>query len=533
MRDDDQFQRRVAVKIAHARPAPELLSRFRSERRILAALDHPNMARLLDGGTTEDGVPYLVLEYVEGEPIDRYCDAQQLPVQERLQIFRAVCAAVQYAHQNLVVHRDLKPANVLVTPDGTPKLLDFGIAKLLKPELLGQAPLLTTALHRADDPGVREPGAGARRAGHDRQRRVLAGRPPLRAAHGVPAAASRGPGPDGARAHRERGRAGAAERGRALAGRAGATGEPPRSAAATRGTSPGEAATDARGRPRQHPAHGPSQGAGPPLRLGRAARGRPAAARSKACRCAPARTPSATGPGNSSGATGTGWATAAAFFALVVGFGINRAQLARELAEERDQAQQEAATAQPCRASSSRTSSASPTRTSRTAAVTGREILDRAAERLGAPGPERPEVRAALLDTIGNVYRQRGLYSRAEPLLQQALEERRAALGEDHLDTARSLLHMGELRRRARPAEGGELLRGALGALESSSARSTRPWRKRWRRWGSRCRDQRKSAEAESALRRAIASNRPFWRTGYRSPSGWIGWPSSSRIRGS
>src|SRR5207245_3952936 len=133
-RDDEQFQRRVAVKVAEGALAPEVLERFKSERQILAALDHPNIARLLDGGTTDDGVPYLVLEYVEGEPVDRYCDVRQLGVEDRLHIFRTVCSAVHYAHQNLIVHRDLKPPNVLVTPEGTPKLLDFGIAKLLKPE---------------------------------------------------------------------------------------------------------------------------------------------------------------------------------------------------------------------------------------------------------------------------------------------------------------------------------------------------------------------------------------------------------------
>jgi serine/threonine protein kinase len=102
-------------------------------------------------------VPYLVLEYVEGEPIDRYCDVRQLGVEDRVQIFRTVCFAVHYAHQNLVVHRDLKPANVLATPDGIPKLLDFGIAKLLRPELLGQAPALTTALHRPMTPEYASP----------------------------------------------------------------------------------------------------------------------------------------------------------------------------------------------------------------------------------------------------------------------------------------------------------------------------------------------------------------------------------------
>jgi serine/threonine protein kinase len=109
--------------------------RFLHERQVLADLNHPNIARLLDGGTAEDGRPYIVLEYIEGRPIDDYCQQQQLSLNERLQLFRQVCTAVQYAHQHLLIHRDLKPANVLVTSDGVPKLLDFGIAKLLQPDL--------------------------------------------------------------------------------------------------------------------------------------------------------------------------------------------------------------------------------------------------------------------------------------------------------------------------------------------------------------------------------------------------------------
>src|SRR5207253_6973726 len=108
-----------------------VLRRFRNERQILAALDHPNIARLLDGGTTQAGLPYLVMEYIEGAPLDVHCNRHQLTTIERLRLFIQVCAAVHYAHQRLVIHRDLKPGNILVTGAGVPKLLDFGIAKLL------------------------------------------------------------------------------------------------------------------------------------------------------------------------------------------------------------------------------------------------------------------------------------------------------------------------------------------------------------------------------------------------------------------
>jgi serine/threonine protein kinase/TolA-binding protein len=131
-RADDQYSAKVAIKIVDSAAVhPELGMRFRAERQILANLNHPNIARLIDAGETDDGRPYLVMEYVEGQTADVYCDQRRLSIEERLELFLQVCAAVQYAHQNLVVHRDLKPANVLVTADGTPKLLDFGIAKLL------------------------------------------------------------------------------------------------------------------------------------------------------------------------------------------------------------------------------------------------------------------------------------------------------------------------------------------------------------------------------------------------------------------
>ena len=134
-RADDEYRKEVALKlIRRGLDTDDILRRFRTERQILAQLDHPNIARLLDGGTSDDGLPYFVMEYVQGEPISTYCDTKGLKLNERLELFRKVCAAVTYAHQHLVVHRDLKPSNILVTEDGEPKLLDFGIAKLLTAE---------------------------------------------------------------------------------------------------------------------------------------------------------------------------------------------------------------------------------------------------------------------------------------------------------------------------------------------------------------------------------------------------------------
>ena len=129
------FEKQVAVKVVkRGMDTNFILQRFRHERQILAGLDHPNIARLLDGGATEDGRPYLVMEYIQGRPITEYSKAHEPKLAGRLQLFRTVCSAVQYAHQNLVVHRDLKASNILVTPEGIPKLLDFGIAKLLEPD---------------------------------------------------------------------------------------------------------------------------------------------------------------------------------------------------------------------------------------------------------------------------------------------------------------------------------------------------------------------------------------------------------------
>jgi serine/threonine protein kinase len=144
VRADDEYQKEVAIKLLEPGPdSHELLSRFRNERQTLAGLDHPNIVKLLDGGSTPEGLPFLVMDYVDGSPTDDYCDAHKLLVDERLRLFLKVCEAVQYAHQKSVVHRDLKPSNILVTTDGTPKLLDFGIAKVLNPQPSAQRLQLT------------------------------------------------------------------------------------------------------------------------------------------------------------------------------------------------------------------------------------------------------------------------------------------------------------------------------------------------------------------------------------------------------
>jgi len=135
-RDDQQFRRHVAIKmVLPGTNAQEIFRRFRNERQTLASLDHPNIVKLIDGGSTEEGSPYLVMDYVDGVTIDHHCDIHTLSIDQRLELFRTVCSAVEYAHQKHIIHRDLKPANILITNEGVPRLLDFGIAKLLDPDL--------------------------------------------------------------------------------------------------------------------------------------------------------------------------------------------------------------------------------------------------------------------------------------------------------------------------------------------------------------------------------------------------------------
>ncbi len=501
LRDDDQFQRRVAVKVAHAAQAPELLARFRSERQILAGLDHPNVARLLDGGTTEEGVPYLVLEYVEGEPIDHYCDARQMPVSERLQLFCSVCAAVHYAHQNLVVHRDLKPANVLVTPDGIPKLLDFGIAKLLKPELLAQAPALTTALHRPMTPEYASPeqvrGEGLTTASDVYSLGVLlyellTGCRPLnlQGQASIERLVSEvEPEPPSAAV---------------LRAPEGADGRTAEERARSRGTSPEKLRRMLEGdldnivlmALRKAPARRYASAEQLAEDLRRHLDGLPVRARKDTIRYR-------TGKFVRRNRYALG--TAAAVFALVVAFGVNRAQLARALAEERDVARREAETARHV-ASFLQDVFRLADPEEHGGAVSRREILDRAVERLGEESQVRPEVRAALLDTMGDVYSHLGLYSRAEPLLEEALATRRASVGEQHLDTARSLLHLGELRdEQSRSVEAEPLLRAAVAIRESLLGPAHEDVAEALSSLGVALRRVGKHAEAESVLRRALS----------------------------
>ena len=300
VRDDASFRKEAAVKVLPAGVwDTQALARFRSERSILAQLEHPSIARLLDGGTAPDGRPYYVMDLVEGEWIDRYCESRGLVARERLEIFATVCDAVHYAHQNLVLHRDLKPANILVAADGTPHLLDFGIAKLLDPEG-GPAKDVTATEFRALTPRYASPeqvtGAALTTASDVYSLGVLlyelAGR----------CAALRDPNPiaRGAGARRLSAGARAAQYGHASRPAGGSPDQPGARPASSRTTLPDPDAPTVtglgrprpgparpvrrrRGRPRLDRPEDPPQGAGASLRLGkRAGRGHPPAPRGPA-----------------------------------------------------------------------------------------------------------------------------------------------------------------------------------------------------------------------------------------------------------
>ena len=180
------FTQKVAFKlIKRGMDTDEIVRRFVAERQILASLAHPNIARLFDGGSTPDGRPYFVMEYVEGRPITAYAAEHRLSVEARLRLFLRVCRAVQHAHQSLVVHRDLKPANILVDAEGEPKLLDFGIAKLLDPSSFGGMTALTGLAPGPMTPDYASPEQLRGRSGDHGHGRLRPGAPALRAAGGA------------------------------------------------------------------------------------------------------------------------------------------------------------------------------------------------------------------------------------------------------------------------------------------------------------------------------------------------------------
>jgi serine/threonine-protein kinase len=438
-RADQEYEADVAIKLIRGVHTADQLRRFRSERQILAKLRHPNIAQMLDGGTTVDGVPYVVMEHVDGVPLDQYCNQHRLTIDQRLDLFATICGAVRFAHQNLVVHCDLKPANILVAPDGIPKLLDFGIARLLEPGGPGAETLTAT---RFGTPAYASPeqitgspvsvatdvhGLGVvlyelltgrlpypvhGKSPHELERLVLDSEPTL------PSAAAT--------------QDGAAESG-------------VKDVAADRATDPDRLAQRLSGdldsilltALQKDPARRYESVEGLVQDIGRHRSGLPVLAHAggRAYRA-----------GKFVRRHRASVGVAAAAVLLVGTFTATVTVQSGRLARERD-----AATV--ARTSSEEVSSflidifeLSDPSESRGNQITVREILDRAAAAIPGELGEQPATRATMMDVMGRVYHNLGLYAQANPLIDSALVLRQATLGAVHPAVASSLNSAAELR---------------------------------------------------------------------------------------
>ena len=423
----------VALKLlSHSVSPARLVRGFLSERRILAGLEHPNIARLLDAGLTESGTPYFVMERIDGESLTDYCDSHSLDVRERLRIFGRVCDAVEYAHQRLVVHRDLKPSNVMVTSDGAPKLLDFGIAKVLEsgaPEsgathTVGQ---FMTPQYASPEQIRGEP-VGTSTDVYSLGvllYELLAGRPPHVVAGGTPFAA----------------------------GQTVLETEP---AALPRGIPEeveGEVATRRSTTPRKlrqllagdletivaqamHKDRGRRYPGVAALAedVRRHLQGRPVVARGDSFAY---RSDRFVRRNALSLILGT------AALATAVGFAVFHTQ---RMAAERDHARTEAATAQSVSDFLVSIFAASDPDQPEGADLSAQDLLERGVARVRDELADETAVRARLLDVLGTVQGKRGRFREAEPLLEEALALRRESLGNDHVDVIQSLTHLSTLR---------------------------------------------------------------------------------------
>ncbi|MEZ4377397.1 MAG: serine/threonine-protein kinase [Gemmatimonadales bacterium] len=440
-RDDEQYRARVAVKVMRGRlAAPDLARRFRAERQILADLTHPHIAWLLDGGTTPDGTPYLVMEYVDGEPIDAWCARRGAGLPERLRLIRQVVDAVQHAHAALIVHRDLKPSNILVTAEGTPKLVDFGIAKLLDADEADQTATLRflTPTYAAPEQvrGERITVATDIYGLGGVLYRLLAERPPLDV-RGL----------------------GAAE----LERQVGEVDPPPPSVTATgaalawRRRLTGDLDTIVLTALQKDPARRYASAERLADDLRRHAEGLPVLARPDTLRYRTAKFLRR----NRAGVAIAGTAAA-----LTIGFGIYHTV---RIADERDRARVEAAKATEVAAFLQEIFTVADPSVSRGESVTARELLDAAAERIDRELADQPLVQASLMQVIANTYSRLGLNPRAEPLLRTAFATQERLLGPDAPATARTRRDLGVWYQDAgRYDEARPELERALAALEAA-----------------------------------------------------------------
>jgi len=439
-RADEQFQQQVAIKLVRrGLLSRQVQGRLKLERQILATLDHPNIARLFDGGTTTDGTPYIVMEFVDGEPIDTYCDSRCLSVEQRLRLFQVVCSAVHRAHQNLVVHRDLKPSNILVARDGTPKLLDFGIAKMLDDRQLMQHTMaVTQADYRVLTPDHASPeqirGDPITTASDTYVLGVvlyelLCGCKPF-TLHGN--------------------RLGELERviceetpplpSMVVQAREDAAG-----IARQRGTTPSRLRRELSGdldnivlmAMRKEAERRYSSVEQFAADIDRYLQGMPVLARADAWSYR---------AGKFLARHSLAVGLAAAFLAVLIGFSVTTYLQAQRIAQERDVAEAERARAQTAQQRAEAVKDfliesfqlADPSH-ARGKEITAREILDQGAVSITKQFAAQPDLQATLLDTIGSVYLSLDLPADAQPLIEQGLAVRRKLYGEKHVDVASSL----------------------------------------------------------------------------------------------
>ncbi|MBK9089507.1 MAG: serine/threonine protein kinase [Holophagales bacterium] len=496
-RADQEFRKHVAIKVIRKGMASEeIVSRFRRERQILAALDHPGIAKLFDGGTTEDGLSYFVMEYIQGRPLGDYCDSHGLSIRERLLIFRSICSAVQYAHQNLVIHRDLKPANILVTADGAPKLLDFGIAKLLNPDALSlEAPETATGMHvmtpaYASPEQVRSDPLTTASDVYSLGvvlYELLTGRRPYELKTGSqlevyrvvceeepsrPSTVVTGGGEDSRRVVTSRG-----------------AGTPQKLNRLLRGDLDNIVMMAMRKEPQRR--YGSVQALSDDI--GRYLDGYPVSAHKASWSYRAGKYVRLHAGGVSAVAT---------VFLLLLAFAVTAAVQNARIRRERDTADQ---------VTSLLVSlfDVNDPETARGEKITAREILDRGARRIEGELRDQPEVRARLLSTIGDIYGKLGLFDQAQPLLDESLRIRKSLYARDDASVVESLQGSGRvLAGKGQYGEAEKRLREALAMQKRLKGEGHPDVAGSLAALASVLEEERKLDEAEALLREALAIHR-------------------------
>jgi len=426
-RTDGRFQKQVAIKVVPAAlHSPELLRRFTSEQQILAALEHPNIARLLDAGVSPEGIPYFVMEYVEGIPVTEYCDGHELSTAERLILFQALCSTVQYAHRHLVVHRDLKPANILVTADGVPKLLDFGIARIVDPWTACTLEA-TRSLLNPMTPGYASPEqvkAETITTATDIYSlgvvlyELITGQPPYRIAgrpldEAIRVVCESEPEKPSALVRRHQ----AAKKNR-------------QSVPELSSDLDAIVAKAMRKDPQQRYASAEELSSD----ISRSLEGLPVSAHRGTLRYR-------AGKFVRLHLFGVGVAVAAAV--VLLGVAITMAVQAQRIAKERDRANREAEASKRVADFMTNMFRVSDPSEARGNSITAREILDKASKEIETGLAKDPEVQAHMMDVMGNVYDNLGLYPSAASLFTRSIAIRRRVLGTRNLDTLATMSDLG------------------------------------------------------------------------------------------